>query len=828
MHLLFAFFILSAPAAAAELTVHVFDADTSADIAGATAVAGATRATTGADGRSALSLDARPWTVQVQADGYADRAIEVDLTGNLTQAIEVALVKRGRFREQVEVSAHGDPVAEPVARIPVQSAEVVAVAGGGENVFHVLQTLPGVASPEEFSSRISVRGGGPDENLTVLDGVEIHNPYRLFGLVSAFNPETVETFDLSAGAFDVRHGDRLSSLLVVNGRAGSRDPAVSATAALSVTDTNLIVEGRAPYGNGSWLVAGRRTYYDLVAERFTNSDLPSFEDLQAKTVWSLGAGRRLSLFGIRSRESTDATFDSPKEGAEGAFGSRTTNDLGAVELDVPFGGRAVSRTVASGYVNTDAVDFGGNFRDKTRRANAPGDEAFGQSRVEVTWEDRVRDYALRQEMSFRPSSRHLLEAGGEVHRLETRIRFLIPADRNTQEANTSSLQGGSGLPEDLDSRRHDTRVGAYVKDTFEIASRLSLEGGVRLDRSTANERASWSPRLSAAFALSASTRLRAALGLYAQTPGYEKLVQADYFMDLTSTGPLALANERSRHALLGLERELDGGFTARVEGYYKGFDDLVVGRLETAAETAARVAEYDFPASVSSSVPIDPWITTVPTNDGKGTAYGFDVYLARRVTSSHTRLSGWGSYTYGLARREAYGRVYPFDYDRRHALSIVSALRLGRKLELATTIRASSGFPRTPVLGLKVAAVADAADVDGDGNRTELVPQRDTAGRLVYTTTLGGVSNLNTARMPMYARVDARLSFKPKGPQGRLKLYLDIINLLGRQNAGMLEPNLEYDPTSDRPQLVEKRTGSIPFLPSVGLHFDFSRSRKKS
>ena len=97
----------------------------------------------------------------------------------------------------------------------------MAVAGSADNVFRTLQTLPGIAATTEFDSRISVRGGSPDENLTIMDGVEIHNPYRLFGLTSAFNPETVRSFDLYAGAFSAKYGDRLSSLLVVENRPGS-------------------------------------------------------------------------------------------------------------------------------------------------------------------------------------------------------------------------------------------------------------------------------------------------------------------------------------------------------------------------------------------------------------------------------------------------------------------------------------------------------------------------------------------------------------------------------------------------------------------------------
>ena len=815
--LLLALFSVSVP-----VTVRVTDADTSSPVAGVLLVADGVRTTTGPDGAGTLALPPGRARIRLNADGYLERTLEIDVATGTSPAFEVTLVSRRRFREDVEVV--GSAPAEAPARIPVKPVEVMSVAGGVENVFRVLHTLPGVASPEEFSSRLSVRGGGPDENLTVLDGVEIHNPYRLFGLVSAFNPETIESFDLAAGAFDARYGDRLSSLLLIRTRAGTTEERLSGSAALSLTDSNVIAEGRTPVGPGSWLLAVRRTYYDLVVERFIDQDLPSFTDVQARASWELGGGR-LSVFGLRSRESADASFDEPQEGAEGAFFSRTRNDLGSLSWARPLGKSWVSRTTLSSYVNNEAVDFGGDFRHRGRRANAPGDEAYSRAHVEVTWEGRVRDHAMRQELSWQLSPQHLVEAGFEAHALETRVRFLIPGERNTQEANTSSLQGGAGLPSSLDSRRRDTRVGAWLQGRLNLSSRWLVEPGLRLDRSTVNGRAAVSPRLSTTWTLGGATRLRAALGLYTQSPGYEKLVQADYFIDLSAPGRLDLDNERSRHLLLGLERDLAPGLMARLEAYDKRFDDMVVGALETPEETAARVAEYDFPAELAASVPRDPWITTRPTSGARGRATGFDLYVVRRATSAHTRLTGWASYTYGRARREAYGLDFPFDYDRRHAVSLVGAWRLGRKLVFSATARASSGFPHTPVLGLRVADEIDLADRDADGNAAERVPARDSEGRLYYTTDLGGVGNLNTARLPAYARVDARLTWRPRGPSGRLQLYLDVINVLGRRNAAVLEPVLEYDPASDRPHVTEAPTASIPFLPSFGIHVDLSSRR---
>ena len=350
---------------------------------------------------------------------------------------------------------------------------------------------------------------------------------------------------------------------------------------------------------------------------------------------------------------------------------------------------------------------------------------------------------------------------------------------------------------------------------------LVLEPGLRFDHSSANGQSTLSPRLRASLALGARTRLRAGLGLFTQSPGYEKLIQGDYFFDLTDNGQLPLEHERARHAMLGVEHDVAPGFVLRVEGYYKRFDQLIVGRLETEAEREARVATYDYPAELQDQIPTDPQITSFPRNGASGRAYGFEAYVARRATSATERFTGWASYGWGRAERDQYGRRYPFDYDRRHAFSLVADWRASGKLGLATTIRVASGFPRTPILGLRVSAVADAKDLDHDGNKEELIPEYDPSGLLVWTTDLGSFANLSSARLPVFARVDLRVNFSPRGSRGRWLFYLDIINALNRANTGAYQAELEYDPESDRPRIVETSSQSLPFVPSLGVRFRF-------
>ena len=204
------------------------------------------------------------------------------------------------------------------------------------------------------------------------------------------------------------------------------------------------------------------------------------------------------------------------------------------------------------------------------------------------------------------------------------------------------------------------------------------------------------------------------MGRYTQSPGYEKLLQADYFVDLSNTRSLGLKSEGSTHYITGLERDLGRGVSARVEGYYKSFDDLVIGRIETPAENAARVAQYAYPGGDCRERALRrrrsrPCRPTRPP----GHAYGADVFLEKRASSSRDRFSGWLSYTWGRATIDAYERQYPFDYDRRHAFSVVTSWRALSRLRLAATFRAASGFPDTRPVGVRVASARRPDAVEG-------------------------------------------------------------------------------------------------------------------
>jgi hypothetical protein len=796
------------------ITGVVLNSQTREPVEGATVAAGPLKALTARDGRFTLRVPPGRVAIETTHPAFFPLPTTLDVTEQDALDVELSLVPSG-FSSSVDVVATLPPSAP--ATVDVAPQQVLRTPGALDNVFRALQTMPGVSAAEEFSSRLAVRGGAPDQNLTMMDGVEIHDPFRLFGLTSAFNPETIDRFELATGGFSVKYGDRLSSLLLVENRSGSRQTPLAGSAALSVTDANVVVEGKLPGSlNGSWLATARRTYYDLIASRIADQDFPRFADVQAKGVWEVAPGRTLQVFGLRSRQAASLEID--ESDVRGDFQDDTRNDLAWLRFDGALGPAAQARTIVAYSKSSSTFGVDAAFENRTERSNAPAADAVSTANVIFERRLGVRDVSLRQEVEWAVAGAHLIQTGVELHRLSTDLAFDIKGDRNPTAANGSSVQGGAGLPDFLRSTRVATRGGVWLSDRWQ-GPRAGVEAGLRVDRSGAARGTPISPRVSATWDVDSHTKVLAAVGRYTQTPGYEKLIQSDYVLDLTGPTAASLRSEQAVQTSAGLERRFGASVVVRLEAYYKRSSDLLVGRLEPEAERLARVSRYDFPASLASSIPVDPIITTIPANDGRGRAYGFDLFVSRTTAPVTARVRGWASYTWGRAEREAYGRRYPFEYDRRHAFSAVASYRLTSRWELAATTRVASGFPRTVPLGVRAAADEDTEDRDNDGISDELLPAVDPAGRQVYAVNFGGISNLNGGRLPMFARVDLRATWRPRGAAGRWEIYMEVINLLNRRNAGALDPRLEFDPTSDRPRIVEARDQSIPRFPTVGIRW---------
>ena len=778
------------------VTGRVVDAVSGQAVSGAQLAIGSRTVLTDADGQFRFDVAAGRWDVEVTARDYLLRTIAIEARSEGVAPIEIQLVPRKGFRERLEVTAEA-PKSEGPASMPLAPQQVLSTAGSLDNPFRTLQTLPGVVATDEFGSKLSVRGGAPDQNLTQMDGVEIHNPYRLFGLTSAFNPETIARFELLAGGFGAKYGDRLSSVVLVENRDADASRRFRGSSSVSITDANIIGEGRLPGpGQGSWLATARRTYYDLVAERVVDQDLPSFDDAQIRTAWQLPGSRRLSFLGLRSREVTSIR---PEHEGDGHADIRSRNDLLTATFVSPLA-RAAWTSVVAWSRNTDLIDI----RDDEEVSSSEAPEQF-------TRELSIDDLSLREEVRLPAFGRHQVETGTEWHRLRTHVKFATFDDLDPFGLfRGGAVWLGGVFPERMDDARSTTRGGAWIEDRVQLSPSVTLVPGLRWDWSGLNGRASLSPRLRGMVALDDATRLTAATGLYTQSPGYEKLLQADHFTDLTAAGRLDLRLERATHVIVGLERDVAPGVLGRVEAYYKGFSDLIVGRLETEDERQSRVARYDFPQALQSRIPTAAMITSVPTNDGRGRAYGLDLFLSRADGPARPRLTGWVSYSLAKTAQDIYGRSVPFSYDRPHSLSVVWNWRMASRWVLAGTARAASGFPRTPPAGVGV-------ETRTVGSR--IVPVQTGPTSFVPDVAPGGVEQLNSARMPMVARLDLRLGYGPRGANGKWQLYVEGLNVLNHKNAFFVDASLVNEGSGVT--IKEEPIGGLPRLVTFGVRVRF-------
>ena len=229
-----------------------------------------------------------------------------------------------RIDEQVEVierlrETGGSPTAYALEPSAVRDA-----AGGFENVFQVLQVLPGAAGINDEDGKIAVRGGGPEHNLIVVDGIQIHRPQRLGDFMGSFvNPATIKSVSLDASGLEARYGGRLSSVTTIDTRDGATDRALAVSGALGLTSGDALLEGRLPgTESGSWWVTARGTYYRLLLDRLNKEVKPGFEDLQFKVTARPSPKTRLTFFGLAGRETHGTVRQRGRAGRAGGFRDR--------------------------------------------------------------------------------------------------------------------------------------------------------------------------------------------------------------------------------------------------------------------------------------------------------------------------------------------------------------------------------------------------------------------------------------------------------------------------------------------------------------------------
>lgn len=557
--------------------------------------------------------------VSVYYVGYGVYSDTVYVVGGTDLRQDIELERQAVQLEETLVEAKSERVADELRRltsvVSLPIGDIKRMAAMAEpDLLRSLHLLPGVQAASDLSSGLYVRGGGPDQTGIFLDQMRLYNPSHAFGFFSTFNPDAIKDVTFYKGAYPARYGGSLGAILDVQNRDGNRRE-FATSGGVSLISSRLMSEG--PVGDGSWMVAGRRTYIDPVLKAIEGAsdnlgDLGyHFYDLNGKVNTQLTPNDNLM---ISAYGGDDDLRVGVAEGADSlSFGLRWGNRALMGRWTHVFSPSVFGRliTVYSTYDSDITLDF----------FDTP-----------IAIRNRVRDITVKGDVDYFASTDHTARAGVGL----TLFRF----DYGWQYDQWS------------DTLTVDPYLlSVYVQDDWQVTPLTEARLGLRGAYYEEGGRLSLNPRFSISRTLQDGLRVKLAGGRYQQ---YLQLNAAEGFSGGDVWVPLDGTVEpgRSLQIVTGLEWEPAGPYRLSAEAYYTDLANLVV-------------LDEERPENVEQETSEDVFKT-----GGEGYATGLELFAEKR----QGRLTGWLGYTLGRTRRRFpeidAGRSFPPKYDRRHDLSL--------------------------------------------------------------------------------------------------------------------------------------------------------------
>ncbi len=799
-----------APLASAQESAAGFvrDAETGEPLPGATVIVvaapsdGVVGTTTNRSGYFALALPTAPTALRVSYVGYADTTLAVP-SGPGALALAVGLRASDlRFEEaivQAERVPYGSATLVGTQTLSARDLADVPTPGGENDLFRALQFQPGVKAGSEVNSGLYVRGGSADQNLILLDGVPVYNPWHLFGFFSTFNADAVKDVRLVKGVPPAEYGERLGAVVDLTLREGRRDR-VGGTAHLGLVSSRLFLEG--PAGpRASFALSGRSTYLERALSfgetvgLVSDADRPaySFSDVTAKVGYELSPVSRLSAsayYGwdrLKIEQDGVQTIVDPLTGAERQTPSRAGVRYGwenvtlGLRYERSFGARAFLTARA----------YGTEYRFRSRFALA-SDSVYGPPRsgaaqftlgpasAELGYDVSVRDLALRADLDVYGDAfglrGHSLRVGAAAIGHDVRDLALARADPFYDYLFT---------PDSSALRQRPLELAAYVQDEWAVTGRLRVQAGVRAAAFTSAYAVRVSPRLAARYTV----------GPWAVAAGAGHTAQ---FVQQVADELVPIPSERWIPA---------GDGIGVADAYQIAFDvERSMGAYRVTVGLYARALRSVYatsPIRTGEGYGEDDFALLRPQLrlpvQGEGAAYGGEVLVEKR----RGRVTGQLGYTLARAERRyaeiGGGVAFPTQQDRLHEVEAVAQYALGR-WRLGAAFTWGSGQPLSLPVGYSL------ADDPLVGEGPEVV-----FDYAAYRTD-------RTA--PMH-----RLDLTLEGPVARLYgnplwLSVDVYNAYGRENPLVTVPALRSDDDGTE-QLTVLRYGGLPAVPSASLRYEF-------
>ncbi|RYY23048.1 MAG: hypothetical protein EOO04_14815 [Chitinophagaceae bacterium] len=730
-------------------------------------------------GHKTLYLIPGRYNISVSAVGHyplnTSIALHTDTTINLLLIRRETMlgnvtVTGGRQMYKTQMSAQSLTIAQ-LRKLPVILGEI--------DPMKTITLLPGIKSGGEASAGVYVRGGGPDQNLVLLDGINVYNPNHLLGFFSVFNGEAIKGVEVIKGGIPAEYGGRLSSVIAIDTRSGHKD-STKVSGGIGAIASKIAIEGPIIKGKLTYMFSGRRTYLDQVAKIAARETIGNngyyFYDFNGKIDYTINQNNTLSatMYGGKDK----FTYADVAPEGDRIFGANWGNRIA---------GLTWKQQISPALKQQTSVIYN-DFRLDSR---------FGYGTSNYVFSSGLRDYQLKHDLQYnaRPWLKiksgiqyitHRFKPGaGEVMVGEQDFIPQITAQYAREAAAyisaetqiTDALHVVTGLRYSYFNQVGPTEQVLYEKDGTPTGETQVYGKGESIARYHYPE-----PRLNLLYKLSGKSSLKAS---YTRTVQYLHLATTS-----AATFPSDLWIPASRAVKPGQAWQA-------AAGYYR---NILNNHVELSAEIYYK--------EMSNQIEFRPGAQLLLNQNlegemifGSGKAYGLEILAQKK----HGRLNGWIGYTLSRAERTFpdlnEGKAFAYRYDRTHDVSVVANFRINKHWD------ASGVF------------------VYGTGNALTLP-----TGRYTYNTgfnrvdqhfiftTIDQYSKINAFRMPSYHRLDLSFIYtrKPDKHHGlRSSWNFSVYNVYNRYN-----PYFIYlDVRRMEQQINAKMVYLFPVLPSVTWNF---------
>ncbi|WP_051313114.1 TonB-dependent receptor plug domain-containing protein [Sporocytophaga myxococcoides] len=652
-----------------------------------------------------------------------------------SQVLDIKLVSEHNLLKEITILGEDTSYLSSdvqMSKINLSMKQVNSVPSlfGERDVIKVLQLMPGVQKGREGNTAMYVRGGGPDQNLIMLDGMLFYNASHLYGFFSLFNSDVLQNVEFTKGAFPARYGGKLSSVLDMTMKEGNKKE-YHGEAGIGILSSKLMLEGPIKKDKCFFIIGARRSYMDLLVSPFLPDTMKAsyyFYDINAKVNWDINRRNKISLSFYNGKDNFKSNYK------DFDFANKVNlnwnNLLGNLVWDNIISDKLSSK-ISVGASKFYLMTKQYMFDDST-----PYEYAYNSS---------IKDITLKYQIIYEPHEKHTVNGGVQMI-----FHHYVPG---------AYIEKSDGKAADRSDQPVDSQeMSLYVEETGRLSPFFSYNIGGRLTRYSVRNKVyiKPEPRVSMAFHLTKKFAIKTS---YAEMNQYSLMLAQSILgppLDLWVPATDKITPQNSKQMALGIAKDFNHSVSFTAEGYYKRSSNLVDYK-EGASFLVKDVDNFNQYYTWEDQV-----------TQGKGWAYGSEFMLHKKTG----RISGWMAYTLSWNWMQFQeinlGKKYPAKYDHRHDASVVLIYKPNEKFSLSVTWVYSSGNAYT--IPTSIARTLNGTPIGG--------PWGNSSGKY-YTV----YAPKNSYRMPAYHRLDLGAQFQKKLKRNISRVWdVSIYNVYNREN----------------------------------------------